>query len=152
VRLGTLPSFLPIPTPTILSSTGNSFEWIPALADEFRTGVVNDEEVEFKRVGTFVWPQVPPASARLSMRLGSGAKNETSDIDVEAAAGKPQVIGIFMHGGGYTQMSAHEKAGTSRIPRRLIKDGVFTEIYGPYPLCFDPPQILNTGRRITSMY
>jgi hypothetical protein len=35
-----------------------------------------------------------------------------------------------MHGGGYTQMSAHEKAGTSRIPRRLAKNGTFTEIYG----------------------
>jgi hypothetical protein len=105
----------------------NRFQWISPLPDEFRTGVVDDEEVEFKRVGTFIWPRNPPPFSRIA------AKPEptmSADIDLESLAGAPEVIGIFMHGGGYTQMSAHEKAGTSRIPRRLIKDKVFTEIYG----------------------
>jgi hypothetical protein len=54
------------------------------------------------------------------------------DVDVEAAAAVavvPPRIGIFLHGGGYVHMSAHESSRTSRIPRRLIKDGLFSEIY-----------------------
>ncbi|KAJ3749552.1 Alpha/Beta hydrolase protein [Lentinula detonsa] len=39
------------------------------------------------------------------------------------------VIGIFFHGGGYSQLSAHEKSRTSHIPRRLMKNNLFTEIY-----------------------
>lgn len=136
------------------------FEWIPALSEELKSGVVVDEEVACKRVGTFVWPRVPSHQTRVGMgiaapdnahekflRKGSsgpstpGTSSQNHDIDIEAEAGatsgKPEVIGIFMHGGGYTQMSAHEKAGTSRIPRRLVKDKVFSEIYGPlYDMIF----------------
>lgn len=126
------------------------FEWIPALSEELQKGVVVDEHVKCKRVGTFVWPRVPSQKSRLSMGLLLGKKHSeglegkgstTSSTpgesdhghgpDIEAEAGKPEVIGIFMHGGGYTQMSAHEHAGTSRIPRRLVKDKGFTEVYGP---------------------
>ena len=42
-------------------------------------------------------------------------------MDFEASAGEVPVIGIFMHGGGYCHMSAHESAPTSQIPARLIK-------------------------------
>ena len=51
--------------------------------------------------------------------LGAAAK----DLDVEAgAADCPRhVIGLYLHGGGYCHMSAHEKAGSSRVPRRLMK-------------------------------
>jgi hypothetical protein len=47
----------------------------------------------------------------------------TNDLDVEAdaAVSPPHTIGLFLHGGGYCHMSAHEKSGTSRIPRRLMK-------------------------------
>lgn len=130
------------------------FEWVPALSGDVLSGVVVDEEVPCKRVGTFVWPRVPSQRARVGMGLARAAKGEKMtpseasaastpgeaspvaghgpDVEAEAADGRPEVIGIFMHGGGYTQMSAHEKAGTSRIPRRLVKDGIFTEIYGAF--------------------
>lgn len=42
-------------------------------------------------------------------------------MDVEESAGDMPVIGIFMHGGGYCHMSAHETAPTSQIPARLIE-------------------------------
>ena len=47
----------------------------------------------------------------------------TKDLDVEAnAADSPShAIGLYLHGGGYCHMSAHEKSGTSRVPRRLMK-------------------------------
>jgi hypothetical protein len=47
----------------------------------------------------------------------------TSDLDVEAKAADspPRVIGLYLHGGGYCHMSAHEKSGTSRVPRRLMR-------------------------------
>ena len=41
--------------------------------------------------------------------------------EYEAAAGEVPLIGIFLHGGGYCHMSAHEKASTSKIPARLMK-------------------------------
>jgi hypothetical protein len=57
----------------------------------------------------------------------------TNDIDVEADAANcpPHVIGLYLHGGGYCHMSAHEESGTSRIPRRLMKVriGIFGRIY-----------------------
>ncbi|TFY77843.1 hypothetical protein EWM64_g6173, partial [Hericium alpestre] len=54
----------------------------------------------------------------------------SKDIEAEAADGAaPRMIGIFLHGGGYCHMSAHEKSGTSRIPRRLMKDKLFQEIH-----------------------
>ena len=57
----------------------------------------------------------------------------TNDIDVEADAANcpPHVIGLYLHGGGYCHMSAHEKSGTSRIPRRLMKVriAIFGRIY-----------------------
>lgn len=49
--------------------------------------------------------------------------HSTGDADVEADAvdSPPHMIGIYLHGGGYCHMSAHESSGTSRIPRRLLK-------------------------------
>ena len=43
--------------------------------------------------------------------------------ELEATAGDVPLIGIFLHGGGYCHMSAHEKASTSKIPARLMKVG-----------------------------
>ena len=43
------------------------------------------------------------------------------DVEADAADCPPHVIGLYLHGGGYCHMSAHEKSGTSRVPRRLMK-------------------------------
>ena len=51
--------------------------------------------------------------------LGPAAKD--LDIEADAADCPPHVIGLYLHGGGYCHMSAHEKSGTSRVPRRLMK-------------------------------
>ncbi|KIK69237.1 hypothetical protein GYMLUDRAFT_35306 [Collybiopsis luxurians FD-317 M1] len=93
------------PGPKELKET--QFEWAPPLKDAYRVGVVVDRfrTVPFKRVGCFVW-----------------RKNAASDLQTP-------VIGIFCHGGGYSQLSAHEKSRTSHIPRRLMKDNLFSEIY-----------------------
>lgn len=48
--------------------------------------------------------------------------------EFEAAAGDVPLIGIFLHGGGYCHMSAHEKAPTSQIPARLIKVSLYTRL------------------------
>jgi len=50
-------------------------------------------------------------------------RDEIENLDVEASAvdSPPPLIGIYLHGGGYCHMSAHEKSGSSRIPRRLMK-------------------------------
>lgn len=102
------------------------FEWAEPLPEVFRSGILCDEEVPFKRVGVFVWPKTKRGnrgvwccSGCVSMQLIVCSLGH--DIDVEATTRKQPVIGIFLHGGGYCHMSAHEKCGTSKIPRRLIK-------------------------------
>ncbi|KAH9006538.1 alpha/beta-hydrolase [Lactarius hatsudake] len=171
------------PDETSLNET--RFAWVPPLPDELRTGVVDDNEVQCLRVGTFIWPRVPSPAVRMRGLLqgggGSAAKNpyppryipdnvpvpskfsvddcitasstpasqynlpkiseldahlpevlhSNGDADVEAAAfdSPPHMIGIYLHGGGYCHMSAHESSGTSRIPRRLMKDNLFEEIH-----------------------
>ncbi|EIN08300.1 hypothetical protein PUNSTDRAFT_126394 [Punctularia strigosozonata HHB-11173 SS5] len=121
------------------------FEWVPALPEELRTGVLVDEKVSFQKVGTFIWPKSAPCIVGDSSYRDSESSNgkqsaesantqvqnkpSVADVDAEQTVGAPKVIGVFMHGGGYTQMSAHEKAGTSRIPRRLVEDKTFTEIH-----------------------
>jgi len=76
---------------------------------------------------------------------GDAIKN--LDVEASAADSPPPVIGLYLHGGGYCHMSAHEKSGTSRVPRRLMKvcvtqfgrirvpdlvsqDNLFREIHG----------------------
>ncbi|KAJ4488765.1 hypothetical protein C8J55DRAFT_547755 [Lentinula edodes] len=84
-----------------------TFEWAPPLKESLRKGVAVDRfrRVPYKRVGCFVWRK--------------------------EALNKHQipVVGVFFHGGGFSQLSAHEKSRTSHIPRRLMKDNLFTEIY-----------------------
>ncbi|KIY71001.1 alpha/beta-hydrolase [Cylindrobasidium torrendii FP15055 ss-10] len=84
------------------------FEWAEPLPAELQRGAIKDimYQVPCKRVGMFVWPKSEP-------------KFE----------GSAPIIGLFMHGGGYCHMSATEGARTSNIPRRLMKDGQFVEIY-----------------------
>ncbi|KAH9177741.1 Alpha/Beta hydrolase protein [Lactarius sanguifluus] len=101
------------PDETSLNET--RFAWVPPLPDELRTGVVDDNEVQCLRVGTFIWPRVPSPAVRMR--------------EADAVDSPPHMIGIYLHGGGYCHMSAHESSGTSRIPRRLIKDNLFEEIH-----------------------
>ena len=37
------------------------FEWVDPLPQEFRSGIVADPQVPFRRVGCFVWPKERPA-------------------------------------------------------------------------------------------
>jgi len=68
-----------------------------------------------------------PLCAATAQNVSETTSKESDDIEAHPS-GTP-VIGIFLHGGGYCHMSAHEKSKTSKIPRRLIKDKVFTEIH-----------------------
>ena len=154
------------------------FVWVPPLPQELCTGIVNDDQVLPQKVGTFIWPRLPPLSVRTRCLVNSGdgklperiyfqqntsddaqtvvppskpdyditatntpatnyklpkidvhqdalqsVGDATKNLDVEANAADspPRVIGLYLHGGGYCHMSAHEKSGTSRIPRRLMK-------------------------------
>ncbi|KAI0656922.1 alpha/beta-hydrolase [Cubamyces menziesii] len=107
------------------------FEWVDPLPKELRTGVLADPQVPFKRVGCFIWPKERP---KIIPACAGDATSRSDDNlmdggEFEAAAGDVPVIGIFLHGGGYCHMSAHEKAPTSQIPERLMRDKVFTEIH-----------------------
>jgi hypothetical protein len=120
------------------------FVWASPLPDDLRTGIVDDEVVPCKPVGMYVWPKDlhPSVRARKSVeKRGSSSSAESgdsgltavdadSDPEGDAADAPPKIVAIYMHGGGYCHYSAHETAGTSRIPRRLVKDGLFEEIYG----------------------
>jgi hypothetical protein len=144
------------------------FLWVPPLPGELCTGIVNDDRVRSQRVGTFIWPRLPPPNVRvrhvvkngdgrlpesihlnirpmilpigkisdhgttatsapaIDVRVGKALHytvNETNNLVVEAdAAASPlRAIGLYLHGGGYCHLSAHESAITSRIPRRLMK-------------------------------
>ncbi|KAF9652658.1 alpha/beta-hydrolase [Thelephora ganbajun] len=112
------------------------FQWIDPLPKELQKGIVNDSQVPCIKVGTFVWPRDPKNSVNgfnstqsTSPLLSSGTYTQAPvHVDLEDTCNIP-MIGIFMHGGGYCHMSAGEKSPTSKIPRRLTKDGRFTEIY-----------------------
>ncbi|KAJ8482386.1 hypothetical protein ONZ45_g14961 [Pleurotus djamor] len=64
-----------------------------------------------------------------AQHVGLDRDIESDAADAHASTRVTPVVGIFMHGGGYTHMSAHEKARTSRIPRTLIKEQLCTEVY-----------------------
>ncbi|KZT71924.1 alpha/beta-hydrolase [Daedalea quercina L-15889] len=98
------------------------FEWVGPLPEELRAGVIAGSEAEYKRVGVFVWPRDAPEVVKHDPKSSDAAFSE-------AEAGDVPLVGIFMHGGGYCHMSAHENAPTSKIPRRFIKDKAFTKIY-----------------------
>ena len=108
------------PRPNSLKET--RFEWFEPLPEKLRSGIVVDV-VPFKRVGCYIWPKTVPPGVRATTANGGnyGALDRSSRIDIEATATDTPLVGIFMHGGGYCHMSAHESAQTSRIPRRLMK-------------------------------
>ncbi|KAG6852621.1 hypothetical protein C0991_010392 [Blastosporella zonata] len=102
--------------PPVGSLKETRFEWAEPLPEPLRTGILASG-VPFTRVGCFIWPK----DSLLEM--------ETYKDVEEGDSGDIPVIGIFMHGGAYCHMSAHESARTSRIPRRLIKDQMVSEVY-----------------------
>ncbi|CAL1699658.1 unnamed protein product [Somion occarium] len=107
------------------------FEWVEPLPEDLRSGIVVDDQVPFRRVGICVWPKHKPAGNPSHSSASHNLDDSTSLglEDLEAHAGQTPVIGIFLHGGGYCHMSAHEKSKTSKIPRRLMQDKAFTEIH-----------------------
>jgi len=123
--------------PRLSSLKETRFEWVEPLPENLRSGIILSN-VPFKRVGCYIWPQeVPPVIATMSKNTaghGDQTLNKVpgiidSGVDVGAAAAGTVLIGIFMHGGGYCHMSAHEGSRTSRIPRKLTQDKILTEVY-----------------------
>ena len=144
------------------------FVWVPPLPSDLCTGIVNDDQVQCQKVGTYIWPKLslqsahvhchvkgepyfqpspsgdvdavgppfgsdnditaintpattftlPKVDLREEEPLGDAIKN--LDVEASAANSPPPAIGLYLHGGGYCHMSAHEKSGTSRVPRRLM--------------------------------
>ena len=93
------------------------FMWVEPLKPEWRTGILKDgvmeingeERVPFVRVGCYVWPKAEEFG---NMDLESGTESDGDEV---------KLVGVFLHGGGYCHMSAHESSRTSQIPRGLIK-------------------------------
>lgn len=42
------------------------FDWAEPLLEDYRSGVIVDPEVPFKRVGMFIWPKVKPPGTSFS--------------------------------------------------------------------------------------
>lgn len=84
------------------------FQWIEPLPAHLRTGILGgSHSVPFCRVGAYAYPKEIPEIIQL-------AKTQSN-------SNRPIMIGLFMHGGGYCHMSAHESSGPSIIPKRLIE-------------------------------
>jgi len=101
------------------------FEWVPPLPERYRTGIVNDN-VPFNKVGCYVWPKKTHKDVQKVKNKLPNVQNLTSELDLESGTDKVPLVGIFMHGGGYCHMSAHESSRTSRIPRQLIKVCIYS--------------------------
>ncbi len=120
------------PDTTTLRET--RFIWADPLPVSMRTGIVEGGGVKFKRVGCYVWPKEEPTvfaepvassdskdASPASVSSGDSVKVLTSKNQGSDEGGEIPLVGIFMHGGGYCHMSAHEASRTSRIPRGLTK-------------------------------
>jgi hypothetical protein len=94
---------------------------VPALI------ILSDETHDCSTIAATSTPasqyKLPQMDVHVANHRTSYAADTSCGIDIEAdAANRPsRVIGVYMHGGGYSHMSAHENSSTSRIPRRLIK-------------------------------
>ncbi|KAF9485636.1 alpha/beta-hydrolase [Pholiota conissans] len=105
------------------------FQWVEPLPMEYRTGIL-DSGIPFKKVGCYIWPKRPHLDVQ-KIRKPSPTHHLTSSSSLDLESGTTQIplIGIFMHGGGYCHMSAHEKSRTSRIPRNLVKKHILQVVY-----------------------
>ncbi|GAA6027303.1 hypothetical protein JCM8097_002575 [Rhodosporidiobolus ruineniae] len=123
------------PAPGSLKET--RFEWVPGIAGELCSGVVDDVNVRpLKRVGTFVWERA--ADVREDYQTNwkdSDVDRESVNLEDDASelgfstVANADLVGVYFHGGGYTHFSAHENAQTSAIPRRLMLYNYFASIY-----------------------
>ena len=104
------------------------FEWVPGISGETCCGVLDDEEVKpLEKVGTFIWERAEDVRADYSML--NGKTPHADDEAMSSLSFQPSIaggeggdlVGIYLHGGGYTHFSAHEHAQTSIIPRRLMQ-------------------------------
>ncbi|KAF8153125.1 Alpha/Beta hydrolase protein [Crassisporium funariophilum] len=103
------------------------FEWVDPLPTKYRTGIVQDG-VPFTKVGCYVWPkEVHPGISRAKSEVQQLV--DAPELDLELGNVDIPLVGVFMHGGGYCHMSAHESSRTSRIPRGLIKRNILHEVY-----------------------
>lgn len=99
------------------------FVWVEPLKPEWRTGILkggvrdaNETQVPFVKVGCYLWPKCEDIRNR---DIESGT--EEFGTEEEEYSHGIKLVGIFLHGGGYCHMSAHENSKTSQIPRDLIK-------------------------------
>lgn len=119
------------PDPSSLKET--RFEWVPGIAGEMCSGVVDDQNVRpLARVGTFVWERASDVREDYANGDWKGEEVDQEDYDEELSqggfsdeVGNGDLVGIYFHGGGYTHFSAHENAQTSAIPRRLLMVRLF---------------------------
>lgn len=99
-----------------------SFEWAEPLSDDLRTGILKEERsAPYVKVGCYVWPKKAKTKSRFSLKKAGATTNDPGSpgtID-----DKTYLVGVYMHGGGYCHMSAHESSRTSRIPRGLVQVG-----------------------------
>lgn len=109
--------------PTVAPDTSGlketRFEWIEPLPKQFQTGIIKDS-VPFTRVGCYIWPKNDHPAVK-KIKENEDNQDLISHLDLEAGTEDVPLIGIFMHGGGYCHMSAHESSRTSRIPRNLVE-------------------------------
>ncbi|KAG2001558.1 endoplasmic reticulum protein [Coprinopsis cinerea AmutBmut pab1-1] len=110
------------PDPSSLKET--DFVWVEPLKEEFRTGILREEETPpYMKVGCYVWPgKDKTLRGRMKAKLRPSTSAQKDDDRVH-------LVGVFMHGGGYCHMSAHESSRTSRMPRGFIQRGILDEVY-----------------------
>jgi hypothetical protein len=98
-----------------------SFEWAEPLREDLRTGILKAEEcAPYVKVGCYTWPRKPSTKSRLSTMRHSLVKTDDPETP-PVKDDRTYVVGIYMHGGGYCHMSAHESSRTSRIPQGLVQ-------------------------------
>lgn len=103
------------------------FEWAPGIAGDLCCGVLDDCEVHpLERVGTFIWERAEDVRVDYTRFNDKGTREDAGDDASILSYGqdggdKGDLVGVYLHGGGYTHFSAHENAQTSAIPRRLME-------------------------------
>ncbi|KAJ2922922.1 hypothetical protein H1R20_g14180, partial [Candolleomyces eurysporus] len=107
-----------------------SFEWVEPLRQDLRTGILKEEEsAPYVNVGCYIWPKKTNTKSRFSAMKDSLVKTDSNPETPPAQDDRTYTVGIYMHGGGYCHMSAHESSRTSRIPRGLVQRGILDEVY-----------------------
>lgn len=93
------------------------FKFIPTLERKKMKGVLDIDNLDcHPLIGTYVWPK-----HRANLKYNEGRDVESDN--------KRKLVGIYVHGGAYAHMSAHEDCQTSIIPKRLMKNGSFLEVH-----------------------